>query len=478
VLFSQPAFLFAFLPLVVGVHLVLPRALGNAWLLLASLVFYAWGEGAYVGLLVASLAANHVFGRLVARAQARGRSGRGVVALAAAANLALLFTFKYAAWLLAELAAAPGLAALAEPAAWAERHLALPLGISFYTFQALSFVLDVARRDAAAPRSPLDFGVYLALFPQLVAGPIVRYRDVAEQLRTRTVALAGFAEGVRRFTFGLAKKVLVADVLGGVADDVFALDGAARSPSLAWVGIVCYTLQIYFDFSGYSDMAIGLGRMLGFTFPENFLYPYVSRSVTEFWRRWHISLSTWFRDYLYVPLGGNRRGRARTYTNLVIVFVLCGLWHGAAWTFVVWGLFHGALLIAERAGLRGLLDRAPRVVATAFTLGSVMLGWVVFRADDLPHALEYLGALFGLAGGGPLAHTVALHVDRYELTTMFAGALFAAPLHPTFLAWRARRASGTLGLDLLESSATLALGALAAMALADQTSTPFLYFRF
>jgi alginate O-acetyltransferase complex protein AlgI len=490
VLFSDPVFLFAFLPLVVVVHALVPRWLGNAWLLVASLGFYAWGEGELVLVLAGSIGVNHLLGRALVRARGRASASksstgtqdaardRTLVAFAVALNLGLLVLYKYAGWLLGGLGDLTGLDALHAAAAWAERRLTLPLGISFFTFQAISFLLDIRRGDAEAPRGPLDFGVYIALFPQLVAGPIVRYRDLADQLRTRVLSLPGFAEGVRRFVQGLAKKVLVADVLGAPADSIFALEPHALTPALAWTGCACYTLQIYFDFSGYSDMAIGIGRMLGFTLPENFRHPYASRSITEFWRRWHISLSTWFRDYLYVPLGGNRRGPLRTYTNLWIVFLVCGLWHGAAWTFVLWGVFHGALLVVERMGLGHFLARAPRVVAQPLTIALVMIGWVFFRADSLADARALLAAMFGLTEIGPLARPVALYLDRYELSTLGVGALLSLPLAPAYFAWRARTRPRSLLLDSGEALVTLGLALAAAVGLAAQTSTPFLYFRF
>ncbi|MEE8467510.1 MAG: MBOAT family O-acyltransferase [Planctomycetota bacterium] len=408
--FSSPTFLFLFLPLVLVLHLVLGKRLRNAGLLAASLLFYAWGEGFLVAIMLLSIATNWGLGLWVARARAAG-GGKRAVAVSVAFNLGLLVTFKYANWIWASLSSLlgalglmdGGLPPMAEvlgpplealgltdgslPADWGIR---LPIGISFFTFQAMSYVIDVYRGEAEIQRNPVHFGVYIALFPQLIAGPIVRYRDVAQQIRERTVDLTGFAWGVRRFVVGLGKKMLIANVVGHAADRIFALTPAELTTSAAWLGLVCYTLQIYFDFSGYSDMAIGLGRMLGFRFLENFRFPYVSRSVTEFWRRWHISLSTWYRDYLYIPLGGSRRGPGRTYLNLLIVFALCGLWHGASWSFLVWGLFHGAFLVVERLGLGAALERRPAVLRHAYLLAVVMTGWVFFRAETLTQALEYL----------------------------------------------------------------------------------------
>ncbi len=458
--FSQPTFLFAFLPLVLGLHLLCPKGFRNVFLLLASLVFYAWGEGELVALLVGSAAVNYwVCGRMV-------QGGKGWLGAGVALNLALLLLFKYAGWL-----------------SGGAIELALPMGISFFTFQALSFLVDVKRGDAEAPLSLSDFALYLALFPQLVAGPIVRYRDLAGQIRSRAISSAAFADGVRRFVFGLAKKVMIADTLEGTVSSVFALSADALFPTVAWLGVASYTLQIYFDFSGYSDMAIGIGLMLGFRLPENFLHPYASRSITEFWRRWHVSLSSWFRDYLYIPLGGSRRGRARTYLNLSIVFLLCGLWHGAAWTFVLWGALHGLLLVLERVGAGRLLERAPSPISIAITVSLVALGWVLFRADDLDHAIDVYGALFGQTGA--LAQPLALHADAHVWTVLAIGILLAGPVYPA-MEKRLRRAptdgadQGTapLGTSVLGAVCTLALLALTIVVVSGQTHSPFLYFRF
>ena len=310
-----------------------------------------------------------------------------MLGLAIAVNLVVLGVFKYANFFadnVNAVAAAIGAPPLAFP------HVLLPIGISFYTFHAISYVVDVYRRDASAQKSPVHAALYLLLFPQLIAGPIIRYRYIADQLEQRVVSLDDFAVGVRRFVIGLGKKVLIANTVAAPADKIFSMPLAELTPAHAWLGIVCYTLQIYFDFSGYSDMAIGLGRMFGFHFPENFRWPYVADTVQEFWRRWHISLSSWFRDYLYVPLGGNRVSPARMYANLVTVFFLCGLWHGASWNFVIWGLFHGSFLVVERLGLAAAIRRLWRPLRHVYLLLVVMIGWVFFRADTLPSAVAFL----------------------------------------------------------------------------------------
>ncbi len=351
-LFTEPTFLFLFLPLLLLLYFIRGSrehaAYGNWLLLAASVIFYAKGGGAFTWLMLGSIAFNYWMAIAVDRAHGTPSAARRL-AFAVTVNLVVLGVFKYANFfadnvnaLLATMHAAP----IAVP------RVLLPIGISFFTFHAISYVIDVSRRNATAQKSPVHAALYLLLFPQLIAGPIIRYRDIADQLARRVVSLDDFAYGVRRFVIGLAKKVLIANVVAGPADKIFGMPSSELSTAHAWLGIVCYTLQIYFDFSGYSDMAIGLGRMFGFRFPENFRWPYVASSVTAFWRRWHISLSTWFRDYLYIPLGGNRVSPARRYRNLVTVFFLCGLWHGASWNFVIWGLWHGSFLVAERLDRR------------------------------------------------------------------------------------------------------------------------------
>jgi len=477
VVFSSPTFLFAFLPAVLACTFAAPKAWRNAVLLAASLVFYAWGEQELVLLMLASIGGNFAFGLGVDKSATRAGKRRWV-GVSIAFNLGLLVLFKYAGFVGSNANAA--LQALGLPGVPVP-DVTLPIGISFFTFQALSYVVDVYRGDAPVQRSPLRFALYIALFPQLIAGPIVRYRDLAQQLSSRVISRAGVAGGVRRFVVGLAKKVLVANTAAVVADAVFAHDAHEITPGLAWLGIVCYAIQIYFDFSGYSDMAIGLGAMFGFRFLENFNYPYVSRSITEFWRRWHISLSTWFRDYLYIPLGGNRGSAARTYRNLLIVFFLCGLWHGASWSFVVWGLFHGGLLVAERVGLRATLERLPSLLRRAYVLVAVLVGWVFFRAETLGGALEYLGAMVGIGNAGAI-HAASHHWNRATMLALAVGLIGSAPLVPwldaRIGAWRGGLAPARVATDVATQLVLGALFVTCAMWLAAGTHNPFIYFRF
>ena len=364
----------------------------------------------------------------------------------------------------------------------------LPIGISFFTFHAISYVVDVYRHDASAQKSPVHAALYLLLFPQLIAGPIIRYHDIADQLARRNVDLEGFAYGVRRFVIGLAKKVLIANVVAGPADRIFAMPGSQLTAAHAWLGLLCYTLQIYFDFSGYSDMAIGLGRMFGFRFPENFRYPYVADSVQGFWRRWHISLSTWFRDYLYVPSGRQPRDARRgVYGNLVVVFFLCGLWHGASWSFVVWGLWHGLFLAVERLGLGRRLETLWAPLRHLYALAVVTTGWVFFRADTLAAALVYLRALAGGSPAMPTAYSPVFFLTNDVVLAVAAGLAGALPLAPVLGRCRERwaapapgvaRIAGDWAAALVSSAAQAALLVASCLQIAAGTYSPFIYFRF
>jgi alginate O-acetyltransferase complex protein AlgI len=475
--FASPIFLFLFLPVTLAAYFAFPRRWRNGVLLVASLAFYSWGEARYLPLILGSVAFNWVLG-LAIGGSTDLRIRRRWLAVAIAGNLGALAAFKYGNFAVANINALAPILALTPLAATA---IPLPLGISFFTFHAMSYVVDVHKRNAEAERNVPRFALYILLFPQLIAGPIIRWRDIAAQLVAREPRVADFAYGVRRFVLGLGKKVLIANTLARPADAIFGLPASELTTQLAWLGLACYTLQIYFDFSGYSDMAIGLMRMFGFRILENFNYPYIARGIREFWRRWHISLSNWFRDYLYVPLGGNQRGERRAYANLVIVFLLCGLWHGASWPFVLWGAWHGVFLIAERVGLGSVL-RHLGPFAHVYTLLAVMGGWVLFRCETLAQAVRFFGALGGLAQGNPAQHPVAQHLDPLVATTLAIASLFSAPLAQRVGAWRARVAArpgaismGILGVDV---AWLLLVGVLASAFLAAGTNNPFIYFRF
>jgi alginate O-acetyltransferase complex protein AlgI len=475
-LFSSTIFLFAFLPVVLCLYWALPGMRSrNALLLLASLLFYAWGEAGYVLILLASIGLNWAFGLWIDARRNRA-SERLILAAALGANLLLLGVFKYANFLsdnLNEILSIFG----AAPTRLDPIHL--PIGISFFTFQAITYLVDVHRGEAPLERSPFRVALYIALFPQLIAGPIVRYRQVAAQLVHRHASLEDLNEGVRRFILGLGKKVLVANTLALPADRIFAIPPDQLEPATAWLGLTCFTFQIYFDFSGYSDMAIGLGRCFGFRFPENFNWPYRSRSMREFWRRWHMTLSSFFRDYVYIPLRGNRGGLGRTYANLLIIFLLCGLWHGASWTFVVWGLIHGAFLIVERTRAGDWIRAAPRRVQSLYVLSVAMVGWVFFRSDDLAHAIAFLSAMVGGGEGEPSAHPVALYWNAKVGCTL-AGAALSTTALPAWLAARFRETASRhptpfAGARIVSLQLVLLL---CAMSLAAGTHNPFIYFRF
>jgi alginate O-acetyltransferase complex protein AlgI len=424
-IFSSITFLSLFLPLVLATYFLAPGIKAkNTVLLIASLVFYAWGEAEWTWIVLLSILLNWLFGGLVARSGSK-HAARAILALCIAVNLGILSYFKYLGFAVAQINPLLHWAGFASLSATSPH---LPLGISFYTFHGLTYNIDIYYRRAR-PQTLFNVALYKMFFPQLIAGPIVRYNIVAEALSNRGVSVEGFALGVQRFIVGLAKKVLIANTLAVPADMIFATPAEDLTTPLAWLGIICYTLQIYYDFSGYSDMAIGLAKMFGFPFPENFNFPYAARSIRDFWRRWHMTLSGFFRDYVYIPLGGNRHGPLRTYLNLILIFFLTGLWHGASWNFVIWGLMHGAFLILERSGFERILERLPAAVGTAYTLTVVIIAWVFFRAPDIPHALSFLTVMGGSANNEPTMATqsVFFYLDPLVATAIVAGILCAGP---------------------------------------------------
>ena len=473
--FSSIAFLFAFLPAVLWVYYISPRRLRNLFLLGASLFFYTWGGGALVLVLIGSIAFNYLLGARIERAvdEDRGSAARRYLGVAVAGNVGVLVFFKYTSFATATLASwfefvgIPDLPVL---------DILLPIGISFYTFQSISYVIDVYRGTARHLVNPVDFALYIALFPQIIAGPIVRFHQIRDQLLERTESSHRFARGITRFAHGLAKKVIIADTVAPAVVEVFSTPTAELNTATAVFGIVAYAVQLYFDFSAYSDMAIGIGEMLGFRFPENFDRPYASRSVTEFWRRWHMSLSNWFRDYLYIPLGGNRGTELQTYRNLVLVFVATGLWHGADWTFLVWGCYHGVLLLVER---RLEIGRDPSaragVIAQARTVGLVLLGWVFFRSPDLHYAMGYFGALLNPAGW--ILPEVTRALGTTGLIALAIGIATVALPRTWVTGVRLELDPSPLAGALRFLVVTVALPVALIMAVSG-TFSPFLYFRF
>ncbi len=476
--FSSAIFLFLFLPLVLAGHWLAGKRLRNLLLLVASLIFYAWGEGAYVLLMLCSIFLNTLFGRILEAGQTSPYK-KWWLASMLGMNLLPLMYFKYSIFLIQNLNAMllPEYSQLNVP-----EHIHLPIGISFFTFQAMSYLIDIYRHTSHERRSVLDVGVYIALFPQLIAGPIVRYHDISAQIRHRIQSVPLFASGIERFIFGLGKKMLIANPMGFIADTIFALPANEIGLATAWLGILCYALQIYFDFSGYSDMAIGLGRMLGFKFLENFNFPYISRSIREFWRRWHISLSNWFRDYLYIPLGGNRHGHVRTLINLLLVFLVTGLWHGASWNFVIWGLLHGCFLVLERGYWGRLLDKSPLIFQHSYMLLVVLSAWVFFRADTLDYSLSYLSSMYSPSTSMSVHPGVAVHLDLAFYCALIAGLALAAPLYP-WLAGKSKQIvqSHRFTVSLAYITRLLLLSAifyLSVLEIAIGSYNPFIYFRF
>ena len=467
--FGSPIFLFCFLPAAYLVYRFLPGIRSrNAWLAIASLVFYSFGQPVYLPLLLLSVVMNYLFGLLLMSPAGRGK--RWPAACAVAGNLLLLGTFKYLDFFAGILNTLPGVN-LPLPG------LALPIGISFFTFQGLSYALDVSREPDAGTRSFGKLVLYISFFPQLIAGPIIKYHDVALQIDQRELTPELTILGLRRFITGFAKKLLIANTMGLAADRVFALEAGALDLRLAWLGAVCYTLQIYFDFSGYSDMAIGLGRMFGFTFQENFNLPYAARSIKEFWRRWHISLSSWFRDYLYIPLGGNRKGRARTMGNKISVFISTGLWQGANWTFVLWGMWHGLFSALEDANVIPKRLRES-VLGHVYTMLVVVLGFTLFRADSLAAAGVMFSQMFAGFQFTP-AHTLTLIslLDRRTVVFLIAAVLLASGL-PQRLVERLSKAAPYAVRQWVRTAAYAALFALCVLNLSGASFNPFIYFQF
>jgi alginate O-acetyltransferase complex protein AlgI len=471
-LFSSLVFLFVFLPILLAIYFLSPGKYRNYVLLLFSFLFYAWGGISYSLILVFSVVVNYFF---VRRLKSSDKKKNWLI-VGLTVNITLIAVFKYLDFILENLNVA---------ATWFSNDfapfplpgIALPLGISFFTFQQMSLLWDVYRDDDSRKISFANTALYISLFPQLIAGPIVRYNDIIDQIKSRVVTIDLFRSGVQRFVFGLFKKIVIANACGELADSIINSPLDNLSAPVAWLGIVCYAFQIYFDFSGYSDMAIGLGRMFGFRILENFNFPYISRSIQEFWRRWHISLSMWFRDYVYIPLGGNRSGSQRTYFNLFIVFLLTGLWHGATWSFVLWGLFHGLFLILEKTGLDKILKRLPPLISWAYVMVVVLIGWVLFRIEDLPDAVGYIGKLFGYDSNP--ADRLISYYDRERFLILGLATVLSTPIFRTLKSKaKLRFGYSSLSLKLLSDFALIAMFVYSVMCINSGSYNPFIYFRF
>ncbi len=482
-LFSSPIFLFYFLPLVIIGYYLVGKRLKNVFLFISSLVFFAWGGVSYSVLLIASIIMNYFFGRVVGKTPGSNNSKRWLI-VGVGFNLLLLVVFKYANFLIVNLNLLYDFLNIPKIQ---NQSIALPIGISFYTFQSLSYLIDIYRRKTPVQKNILHLGLYISLFPQLIAGPIVRYIDIANQLDNRQLSFGKFSYGVQRFLAGLGKKVLIANNFAYVADNIFALSPTELSMEMAWLGIISYTLQIYFDFSGYSDMAIGLGSIFGFKIPENFNFPYIARSIKDFWRRWHISLSTWFRDYLYISLGGNRKGGIRTYINLLIVFFLTGLWHGASWNFVAWGMLHGLFLVLERIGGDKILNRLWKPVQHFYSLFIVVMAWVLFRAVDFQYAWGYYGAMFGFNESSSGMYELSKYIDNEFIIVLSFALLASTRFFKSLGSWFERYINGLAGNKILAVQSVfsvllllfyMGIFLLCSAYLLSNTYNPFIYYRF
>lgn len=457
--FSSLVFLFVFLPLVLLLYFIVPFKFKNIVLLVFSLFFYAWGEPVYIFLMLISIVVNYVLGIWVEK-----KRKLPILWIGIAINLLILGYYKYYGFLIELINDIFSTDLLI-------KELALPIGISFYTFQAISYLVDVYRKDTVAQRNLFDLAVFISLFPQLVAGPIVKYKEISEQIKHRTHSVDMFYDGLKIFLMGLAKKVLLANQFALLADTIFAKSDSELTFTLAWIGIIAYTLQIYFDFSGYSEMAVGLGKMFGFTFPRNFNYPYISQSVSEFWRRWHMTLGSFFREYVYIPLGGNRVSKFKLYRNLFIVWLLTGIWHGAAFTFIVWGLFYGTLIALERGTWGKILEKLPRVCRHLYVIFAFVLGWVVFRAESMEHAFMYYAKMFSF----DLAYVkmdLSFYANEY-LIVLIAGVILSTPIYPKLIS----KVNNDFKI-IIESCLIMILFLVVIISLATSSYNPFIYFRF
>lgn len=462
--FSSLVFMFAYLPITLLAYYLVPRQGRNIFLFIVNLIFYGWGEPKLVLLMVFNIFFNYIGGWLVDKYRADAKKKKLFLILTCVLDIAILAVFKYTGMITETLNMLPFLNI-------SELQISLPIGISFYTFQTMSYVIDVYRDDAPVSKNFINFGTYVALFPQLIAGPIVRYRDVAEQLVNRRETLEMFTRGVKLFMVGLAKKVIIANTMGTLTTNIFATtdeNGVVGT----WVGMIAYTFQIYFDFSGYSDMACGLGNMMGFEFLKNFNYPYIAKSITDFWRRWHISLSTWFKEYVYIPLGGNRKGVKRQILNLLIVWGLTGLWHGAAYNFVLWGLYYGLLLILEKFVLKKFLDRLPSFVQHIYTLFIIIIGWGLFYFTDVGQLGEFMVDLFNFGNG--ICGNQAFNLIMSNLPMLIIAAVASTPLATTLYT----RFEHTRFMWIPETLYCMGVLAVSTASLVNQSYNPFLYFRF
>lgn len=464
--FSSIIFIFIFLPIVLAIYFLIGKKSKNYVLLIASLLFYAWGGINYLKILIASIVINYIFGLLIDKYKNNIEIKKIILTLGIVLNLGLLFYYKYYDFFIENINTVFNTDLTL-------KYIVLPIGISFFTFQGMSYIIDIYRNDGKVNKNIFSVALYISFFPQLVAGPIIKYKTIDEEIRNRKESIDKFSYGINRFVVGLAKKVIIADILGGMADNIFNLYYSGIDTPTAWIGAICYTFQIYYDFSGYSDMAIGLGYMFGFKFMENFNYPYISKSITEFWRRWHISLSTWFKEYLYIPLGGNRKGNV--YFNLFVVFLVTGIWHGAAWTFILWGLWHGLFILIERASRnKEWYTKIPSLIKYIVTMLIVVIGWVLFRADDLNQAIGYIGTMFGLVNAKEITFQYAYFINKKFLFWIFISSIGSLP----FISNKIKKYKGNSKFEIISTVVVLALFIISIIFIVNSTYSPFIYFQF
>lgn len=474
-LFSSPIFLFLFLPFTLFVYYTAPKKIRNFILLALSLGFYTWGEKELVVLIILSALIDFFAGIIIAN----GKRKLGLF-LSVAFNLSILFYFKYSHFVFSNLVEILQNFNVSTLAANRFANVVLPLGISFYTFQTMSYTIDVYRGHVKVNKNFIDFATYVTLFPQLIAGPIVRYSHIEKEIKYRETSYKLFAEGVERFIIGLAKKMIIANNCAFLVDGIFNLPADEASALITWLGVIAYSFQIYFDFSGYSDMAIGLGKMFGFNFPENFNYPYISKSIQEFWRRWHITLSTWFKDYLYIPLGGNRKGNLRTYFNLFFVFFITGLWHGASWTFVIWGMSHGLFIVLEKLGLKKVLDKLGATFSLIYTLFIVNITWPIFRSDTITDAFNYIKMMFNFRAETNYDY-LFFYLSKETIIVSILAVIFSTPIHRRFKNYLKTLNTSSLTYKSLETLRVVTLFVLFGISYiytATDSYNPFIYFRF
>ncbi|WP_434296385.1 MBOAT family O-acyltransferase [Clostridium sporogenes] len=469
--FSSQIFIFIFLPLTLIIYYTLGNILSNNIFkncisLFASLIFYSWGGIKYLPVLCSSIFINYIFGLIIDKLKDKKRFKKFFLLIGIILNLVLLFYYKYYDFAIGNINRISNVS-------FQFKEIALPIGISFFTFQGMSYIIDIYRKDAKVNKNIISVALYISFFPQLIAGPIVKYKDIDNQIRKRKETMEYFSYGIERFVIGLSKKVIIADTIAGIADTIFSLSNLGIDQPTAWLGAICYTFQIYFDFSGYSDMAIGLGYLFGFKFMENFNYPYISKSITEFWRRWHISLSTWFKEYLYIPLGGNRKGN--TYLNLFIVFLVTGLWHGASWNFIAWGIWNGIFIIIEKIiNKKRCYIKIPSFIKTTITMFIVILGWVLFRANGLMDAINYLSIMFGINKATTVTYQFSYFVNKKLVFWMIISIIGSTPISGNML----RLYKNKKKFEMLKTIFIGILLIITIIFIVNSTYSPFIYFQF